>query len=555
MCDSIPLRSDAQMSSAETAVLIVGASSTGLCLALELALRGSPYRIIERRCGPFPFHESRASTLHCRTFDILHQYGITREDLLSAGAAPIEAFYFYKQADGFAKPFLIDAAKSPLAPDVPVLLSQPVLERMLLDRLQSIKGASLPEYGVQLVNFTQMNNGSVVAKCQSAIDGSEFEITSRYMVACDGGKSEIRHSLGLKLEGKSYPTHVVVDCQFKSEKTTHTAGAFLTDDCRNFTVIDICPAPEAIRGPGEGRRHQILFIKKEGDPSVWTVESMNRLLEGYFGSGSREDRVIGEVSHVYWQSEFVMRNMRCPVSHSGTNVFLAGDSHSIVTPQGGTGMNWGIHDAHNLGWKLAGAWAGTLVVPSGDSLAMNYSKERKQAMADPFEKLELLALILTLQAPRLVLALRTKFLKLMAWLKPNELSDTLSGMRVSLRKDWSSSSFGEGDLCPIRPSALFAPGETYTWSVGYVSNCDDDNRVGKTSTTSDAKLSELQKNFPSAKPFIVNGGATKKRGSSPMLLLVRPDGHVAKVWAKADLQTAAQEASALTGVPVLKRIA
>mmetsp|Transcript_42905 Transcript_42905/g.71407 ORF Transcript_42905/g.71407 Transcript_42905/m.71407 type:complete len:311 (-) Transcript_42905:646-1578(-) len=56
----------------------------------------------------------------------------------------------------------------------------------------------------------------------------------------------------------------------------------------------------------------------------------------------------------------------------------------------------------------------------------------------------------------------------MAWLKPHEMSDTLSGMRVSFRKDWSPNTFGVGDLCPIRQSELFAPGEVYTWSVGCV---------------------------------------------------------------------------------------
>mmetsp|Transcript_39414 Transcript_39414/g.63929 ORF Transcript_39414/g.63929 Transcript_39414/m.63929 type:complete len:414 (-) Transcript_39414:240-1481(-) len=409
MCDSIPLRSDAQMSSAETAVLIVGASSTGLCLALELALRGSPYRIIERRCGPFPFHESRASTLHCRTFDILHQYGITHADLLSAGAIPIEGISFYKQPD-FSKPFLVDGFRTSTAPDVPLQLCQPVLERLLLDRLNSIKGASLPEYGVQMMNFTQQNDGSsvVTTTCRRS-DGAEgegeFDITSRFMVACDGGKSDIRHKLGLKLEGKSYPAHVVVDCQFKTQKSVHAAQVFFTDDCRNFTVVDICPAPEDIRGPGEGRRGQVVFIKKEGDPSTYTVDSINKLLDDYFGSNrEKEGTSIGEISHVYWQSEFVMRNMRSPVSHSGTNVFLAGDAHSVVTPQGGTGMNWGIHDAHNLGWKLAGEWkkagSGTKITvdPRDDSLAKTYTAERKQAMLDPLDKLEKTAMIFTLQA-------------------------------------------------------------------------------------------------------------------------------------------------------------
>ncbi|GAA1944305.1 FAD-dependent oxidoreductase [Amycolatopsis minnesotensis] len=329
-------------------VVIVGAGPTGLTLACELARRGLDVRVVDRSVAHG--HGSRGKTLNPRSLEVLADLGVG-EVVAAVGLTHLRYRKYYdgvrvSELDPFAEPG--PTADAPY--DGMLFLPQWRLEEILRDRLAAF-GVKV-ELGTELTGLRQAD-GKVAA---AFAGGGRAE--SRYLVGCDGGRSTVRKLLGVSFEGKT-----------ASEQSM------------------ICGDVEA-DGLDPGVWHQ--WFDREGavllspfrDSRSWQIQAdVERDADGTVlepslaGFQRRLDLRAGETGvrlrNLTWSSTWRV-NVRMVDRYRAGNVFLAGDAAHVHPIAGGLGMNTGIQDAWNLGWKLALAAGGR----AGAELLDTYQEER-----------------------------------------------------------------------------------------------------------------------------------------------------------------------------------
>jgi len=343
-----PDRDDRHRNDGQLDVLVVGAGPTGLSLAVELAAFGVVPRVIDRVHDRT--HESRALAIQPRTLEVLAGVHVTDELVacgnrgvrlrLHFGRRLVEAKVFDLGVDDTAYPFLL-------------FLSQAETERILGDHLAA-SGVTV-ERGVELVDLRPDADG-VVATLRHD-DGSHETAHARYVVGCDGAHSTVRRLTGIPFEGGAYPqTFVLADAEADGIEPG-AAHAFISD-----------------RG--------ILFFFPLGAPASWRMLAMRQRSDA-----TRVERplTLDEVQSIadlhtagqvrlhdpVWMTNFRLHH-RGATRYRAGGAFLAGDAAHIHSPAGGQGMNTGIQDAVNLGWKLALVVSGR----AGTALLDTYEPER-----------------------------------------------------------------------------------------------------------------------------------------------------------------------------------
>ena len=337
-------------------VIVVGAGPTGLMLACELAMRGIQVRLLERRAETPNI--TRAFAVHARTLELLDCRGLANE-LLPRGL-PV---YEVAPAPGA----VLDLRK--LDSSYPMLLIAPQsgTERVLESRAVEL-GVQF-SWGAEVVGLTQDVAGITV----ELSDGTALR--SKYVVGCDGAHSVVRRLVGIDFVGSQYETHILLaDVRMKN------------------------PPPEALFAKTSAAG--IVLLVPFGD-GWWRAIAWDRLREqapldepvteaeirGAF------QRIAGDdlgMSEMRWSSRFLSERKQAR-RYRADRVFIAGDAAHVHSPLGGQGMNTGIGDAVNLGWKLAEAVRGT--APS--TLLDSYQAERHPVgtrvlrMTDAFNKLVL----------------------------------------------------------------------------------------------------------------------------------------------------------------------
>lgn len=332
-----------------TDVLIAGAGPTGLALACQLIRYGIDFTIIDKNETTTP--HSKAIGVQARTLEIYEQIGLA-EKLVSLGRVAEGARLFVggeiKGEMDFAG---IGAGLSPY-PYV-LIVEQGRHEDLLHDYIKTHQREV--EWQCQLTGFSQ-NEASVTAQVKRA-DGSQGTISAKYLVACDGAKSSVRNSLGLKFEGSTfermfYVADVEIDWKYGK-------GGFFGFLMRhNLLIVFTMDGENRYRIVGTFPEQ---FAKDEGDVLYEEIEEQIR----------RDAEIDFDITKVHWFSTYKVHTRHVDKFSVG-RVFLAGDSAHIHSPAGAQGMNTGIQDGYNLAWKLAWVLKGR----ASSELLVTYNDER-----------------------------------------------------------------------------------------------------------------------------------------------------------------------------------
>ncbi|MFI7085631.1 FAD-dependent monooxygenase [Streptomyces anulatus] len=331
-----------------TDVLIVGAGPTGLVLACDLARRGAAVRIVDR--SPAPPRTSRAKGPNPRSLEILDDLGVA-EEVLAAGSAPLPMLkYRDRRPVAEADPWA-DSAPSPNARyDRGWLIAQWRLEGILRDRLAGY-GIRV-EPGREVVGLAQ---GRDEGYGSDEGYGGHVDVTyadgpagrARYVVGCDGAHSSVRKLLGITFEGTIAEDQVMVcgDVDLAEGVLDRTRWHQWFDE---DGAVMLCPIPGTRTGwwfqAGPERDGR-------GRPLAPTADGFRRLLAHHTALPGRA-LTRAELLSTY------RVNVRMADRFRAGRVLLAGDAAHVHAIAGGLGMNTGIQDAFNLGWKLGLVLAG-----------------------------------------------------------------------------------------------------------------------------------------------------------------------------------------------------
>ncbi|KPF60099.1 monooxygenase [alpha proteobacterium AAP81b] len=307
-------------------ILITGAGPTGLVLALGLARRGIPFRIVDRRPGPGL--ASRAIAVHARTLELYDQFGLADE--IVAGGIPIRHIRLREAGMAVAA---IDLAGmgGDLSP-FPYLLSYPQddHERFLVAELRRL-GVAV-EWNVELVDLRDAAEAVTV----TLHHGHREEIADfAYVAGCDGSHSRVREALGIGFPGGSYgQLFYVADVELDGARDSDMV---MNLGARSFALRMPVRSQESSRLVG------LVPAALAGQADLG-FEPLRRHVEGLLGV---------KVARVNWFSTYHVHHRVAERFRQG-RCFLLGDAAHVHSPAGGQGMNTGIGDAMNLSWKLAG---------------------------------------------------------------------------------------------------------------------------------------------------------------------------------------------------------
>lgn len=327
-------------------VLIVGAGPTGLVLAHWLARRGVRPRLIDKAAEPGT--TSRAIALQARTLEFYRQLGLAADAVEHGLQFRAANLWTGGQRVGRAEIGEIGRGFSPY----PFLLSFPQdqHERLLIDRLRPL-GVEV-ERGTELLGY--QDAGRTVRARVRRPDGSEADLEADYLVGCDGARSTVRHGLGATFHGGTYErTFYVADVELRGPVANQELHIAL-DEADFLAVFPM---------KGEGRVRLIGTVKRQSEDQpdpTWEDVSPIAL-----------QRLQLTVDRINWFSTYRVHHRVADRFRRG-RAFLAGDAAHIHSPAGGQGMNTGIGDAVNLGWKLAEVLRGS----ASEALLDTYEPER-----------------------------------------------------------------------------------------------------------------------------------------------------------------------------------
>ena len=493
----------------DTQILISGAGPTGLTLACDLARRKIPFRIIDK--APAHFIGSKGKGLQPRSLEVFDDFGII-DDVLRTGQfhLPFRA-YDGKQVLG-EKDLHDGRHPTPSTPYASTLVTpQWRTEEHLRNLFQKLGGNV--ELSSELISLTQ-DDESVVATVRRG-DSTE-QIRCAFLVASDGGRSFVRHLLNVPFEGETWKDERMyvgdvrlrgLDRDFWHSWPKHPNG-----------WLALCPLPSTDTYQLQAQ----IPPTEEQEPSL---EIFRRIVR------ERTQRDDIELTEAPWTSLYRV-NIRMVSRYRTGRIFLAGDAAHVHSPAGGQGMNTGIQDAYNLGWKLERVLKG-----AQDSLLDTYEEERLPVAAS-------------------VLGYSTKLHKVISATDENQRRDAI-GLQLGISyKEMSLSQqsadtqlkLSAGDRAPDAPGedSNGKPVRLFDLFRGphlTLLRLDPSDAATTALNSCDIKQVSVYKSRPAGNPpagstvFVDSVGhfANAYGGAPDEFILIRPDGYIAWIGPKSSL--------------------
>ena len=318
----------------EERVLIAGAGPVGLVAAAHLARAGVPVTVFEQ--GPKLSEESRASTFHPPTLDMLHALGAAGPLLAQGLKAP--SFQYRTKKHGLLAEFdfaaIADATQHPYR----VQCEQSKLTRVLYEQMRGHPNFEL-QFGSAVTSASQTTSGVEVVIER---EGRSEKHVGRYLIGADGASSMVRRALGIAFEGFTWPDRLLVvstPFDFYSVIPGLSSVSYVADPERWYFLLQI---------PGLWRA-MFLVNEDASDERVQTHEFAQTLMAGVVPGITNY-----EIDHI----TLYKVHQRVAKTFKLGRAFLIGDAAHINNPLGGMGMNGGIHDAVNLATRLVAVWRG-----------------------------------------------------------------------------------------------------------------------------------------------------------------------------------------------------
>jgi 2-polyprenyl-6-methoxyphenol hydroxylase-like FAD-dependent oxidoreductase len=478
-----------------TDVLVVGAGPSGLFAAVELARHGVRARVVERE--PVPHRQARATALQPGTLEILQQAGMA--DRALAASAHLR---FARVFD----PALRCRAEMAFAGagcrwEFQCSLPQWQTERILADRLTELGGTV--ERGVGVVSVQERDGGLLVGLQRAG--ETPVTVETGWVIGAGGARSVTRDSMDEDLTGTTYPGPALV-ADLRVTSALPRDGSALVGSAEGYVLL--APLPDGRWISFVGDLDEAEAGRLDGDRSRVAVAA---------AIGRRIPAGVLRVDDVAWAAPFRMHR-RMASRLADHRRFLLGDAGHLSSPFGGEGLNSGLHDAHNLAWKLALARRGR----ARPSLLMSFAPERVVADRHVLEVSDSLHQL----AHSAVESARTGVYP--GSPAPERLA-ALVRTRSMLDVSYAGTPLVGEYLAPDRPRpAGPAPGDRYPGRVGLsgtrhhllVAGCTDD--VG---------LSRLGERWLGIVDISRAEASGPGRSSA---ILVRPDGYVGFLAAPAD---------------------
>lgn len=324
-------------------IVIAGAGPTGLTLAGLLGVTGVKTLVVER--NPATSDLPRAIVVDDEALRTFQVFGAAEEIAESALQAEGSV---YRRATG---EIFATTGRGPreYGFDKRNYIHQPVMERQLLAHVARSECVDI-RFGHELTGFSQ-GGDNVGLEIRSA-DGAD-QVKTQYLVGCDGGRSFVRETLGIAMEGTTYAQDWLV-LDSVNDPSTEKRSHFICDPARPTVCV---PAPDG------GRRYEFMLMPGETHDDILRPEKIRELVEPY--RPWRDDDIIRAVVYTF--------HARVAGRWRDGRILLAGDAAHLSPPFAGQGMNSGIRDAHNLAWKLALCVAGN----APGSLLDTYEEERR----------------------------------------------------------------------------------------------------------------------------------------------------------------------------------
>ncbi len=347
-------------SSVQVPVLIVGAGPTGLCTSLLLSRYGIPSLLVERHASTSIY--PRATGVSTRSMELFRQWGLDQR-VKAAGfeledaSAPVSLTLAQPELTRLPLGFPSAQEVAAVSPVTPCACPQDALEPLLLERARSYAEAQVV-FGTELTTIEQDGAGIRATIIDRSTENATL-VEAHYVVAADGAHSRVREHLGIAMQGPDQLGNylsVLFRADLNRLIKSHVHGLYFIQH----------PEASGIFVPTSTDGRWVFAMEWHPERGErledYDSERCIRLVRTATGVPDLDVELLGVQAF-----PFAAQVAQC---YRKGNVFLAGDAAHRMTPSGGTGMNTGIHDAHNLAWKLAAVlkgWADTTLLETYES--------------------------------------------------------------------------------------------------------------------------------------------------------------------------------------------